>query len=53
MSDLENKIALTEAKAHQLKEKRKYLEALKKFDELIQMQKEMYGDRSESVLKSS
>ena len=29
------------------------MEALKKFDELIAMQKELYGDRSESVVKSS
>ena len=29
------------------------MEALKKFDELIAMQKELYGDRSESVIKSS
>jgi hypothetical protein len=29
------------------------LEALKKFDELIAMQKELYGDRAEAVLKSS
>ena len=33
--------------------KRKYLEALKKFDELILMQKELYGDKSEAVIKSS
>jgi hypothetical protein len=32
---------------------RKYLEALKKFDELILMQKELYGDQSEAVIKSS
>jgi len=29
------------------------LEALKKFDELIAMQKEMYGDKSEDVMQSS
>ena len=29
------------------------MEALKKFDELIAMQKELYGDKSESVIKSS
>jgi hypothetical protein len=32
---------------------KKYLEALKKFDELIMMQKELYGDKSEAVMKSS
>ena len=32
---------------------RKYLEALKKFDELIAMQKEMYGDKSDDVMQSS
>ena len=32
---------------------RKYLEALKKFDELIAMQKELYGEHSEAVMKSS
>ena len=29
------------------------MEALKKFDELISMQKELYGDRSDPVMKSS
>ena len=32
---------------------RKYVDALKKFDELIVHQKELYGDKSESVMKSS
>ena len=32
---------------------RKYLEALKKFDELLEKQKELYGDQNESVKKSS
>ena len=65
MSEIVEQIARVEAKAHQLKEgvsndpnvisclQRKYLEALKKFDELIGMQKEMYGEKSEAVLKSS
>jgi hypothetical protein len=29
------------------------LEALKKFDELIVMQRELYGDKSEPIMKSS
>jgi hypothetical protein len=29
------------------------LEALKKFDELLEKQKELYGDQNESVKKSS
>lgn len=53
MSELVDQIAKLEAKANQLKDSRKYLEALKKFDELIAMQKELYGDKSESVIKSS
>ena len=64
MSELVDQISKLEAKAHALKEsvstsfdftlvQRKYLEALKKFDELIAMQKELYGERAESVLKSS
>lgn len=42
-----------EEKAVQLKEQKKYLESLKKFDELILLKKDVYGDKSESVLKSS
>ena len=53
MSDMIDQIAKLEQKAHALKEGRKYLEALKKFDELIMMQKELYGDKSEAVMKSS
>ena len=64
MSDLVEQIAKLEQRAHALKEgvsfkilsnnkQRKYLEALKKFDELILMQKELYGDKSEAVIKSS
>jgi len=37
MSELVDQISKLEAKAHALKESRKYLEALKKFDELITM----------------
>lgn len=29
------------------------MEALKKFDELIAMQKDLYGDKTEAVMKSS
>jgi tetratricopeptide (TPR) repeat protein len=32
---------------------KKYLEALKKFDELIVIKKDFFGDRSESVIKTS
>lgn len=53
MSELVEQIQKLEAKANQLKDSRKYLEALKKFDELIAMQKELYGEQSESVIKSS
>ena len=63
MSELVEQINKLEVKAHQLKEavsnlsvdniQRRYLEALKKFDELIAMQRELYGDRSEPVSKSS
>ena len=53
MSDLTDQIAKLEQRAHALKEGRKYLEALKKFDELINMQKELYGAKSEAVMKSS
>jgi len=66
MSDLVDQIAKLEKRAMDLKEsvsnspankpfilQRKYLEALKKFDELIVMQKELYGDRAEAVMKSS
>ncbi len=53
MSELVEQINKLEAKAHALKDQRKYLEALKKFDELIAMQRELYGEKSEPVLKSS
>jgi|TARA_B110001450_G_scaffold188324_1_gene176404 hypothetical protein len=53
MSELIDQIAKLEAKAHALKDSRKYLEALKKFDELLEKQKELYGDQNESVKKSS
>lgn len=67
MSDLVDQINKLEQKAHALKDavskhlfsifdfyiQRKYVDALKKFDELIVHQKELYGDKSESVMKSS
>ncbi len=63
MSELVEQINKLEHKAHALKEavstdetddkQRRYLEALKKFDELITMQKELYGERSDPVMKSS
>jgi len=53
MSDLVDQINKLEAKAQALKESRKYVDALKKFDELIVHQKELYGDRSEEVMRSS
>lgn len=53
MSDLVDQITKLEQKAHALKDSRKYVDALKKFDELIVHQRELYGDKSESVMKSS
>ena len=53
MSDLAEQIASLEQRAYALKEGKKYLEALKKFDELIMMQRELLGDKSEAVIKSS
>jgi len=50
MSEIVDQIDKLKAKAHSLKEGRKYLEALKKFDELIAMQKEMYGEKSDDVM---
>jgi len=39
-----------EEKALALKEQKKYLESLKKYDEIILLKKDVYGEKSETVL---
>lgn len=64
MSDIKTQIVKLEEKAMALKEQvdfiikfrilnkiqKKYLDALKKYDELILLKKEVYGDKSDTVI---
>ena len=53
MSDIQQQIDSIEAKANNLKNAKKYLEALKKYEDVIQLKKEAFGDRNESTLRTS
>lgn len=53
MNDVQTHIEKLEEKAVNLKNAKKYLEALKKYEEVIQLKKENFGDRDEATLKTS
>jgi len=53
MNDIHAHIEKLEEKAINLKNAKKYLEALKKYEEVILLKKDNFGDRDEGTLRSS
>ena len=51
--DISEQINKLEEKALNLKNAKKYLESLKKLEEIIQLKKETYGERNESTIRTS
>jgi hypothetical protein len=51
--DIQEQINKLEEKAVNLKNNKKYLESLKKYEEVIQLKKETLGDRNESTIRTS
>lgn len=51
--DISDQINKLEDKAVSLKNAKKYLESLKKYEEVIQLKKDTYGDRNEQTIRSS
>jgi len=51
--DISEQINRLEEKAISLKNAKKYLESLKKYEEVIQLKKEALGDRNESTIRTS
>lgn len=52
MSDVQQAMDRLEEKAISLKNAKKYLESLKRYEEVIQLKKENFGDRDESTLRT-
>ena len=53
MNEVHANIERLEEKAINLKNAKKYLDALKKYEEVIQLKKENFGDRDEGTLRTS
>lgn len=53
MNDVQTQIDKLEEKAISLKNAKKYLESLKKYEEVIQLKKENFGDRDEGTLRTA
>ena len=51
--DISEQINKLEEKAINFKNAKKYLESLKKYEEVIQLKKETFGERNESTIRSS
>jgi hypothetical protein len=51
--DISEQINKLEEKAINFKNAKKYLESLKKYEEVIQLKKETYGERNESTIRTS
>jgi tetratricopeptide (TPR) repeat protein len=51
--DISEQINKLEEKAINFKNAKKYFESLKKYEEVIQLKKETYGERNESTIRTS
>ena len=51
--DVATQIEVLEQKAATLKRQKKYLEALKKYEEVILLKRDAFGDRSETLMRSA
>jgi hypothetical protein len=51
--DISEQINKLEEKAINFKNAKKYLESLKKYEEVILLKKETYGERNESTIRTS
>jgi len=51
--DVPSQIESLEQKALNLKNNKKYLEALKKYEEVILLKRDTYGEKSETLTKSA
>lgn len=50
--DIQDQINKLEEKAVSLKNNKKYLESLKKYEEVIQLKRETLGDRNEATIRT-
>jgi hypothetical protein len=53
MSEVDQHIERLEQKAISFKNQKKYLESLKKYEEVISLKREAYGDKNEETLRTS
>ena len=53
MNEVHQQIDRLEEKAVSLKNQKKYLDALKKYEEVIQLKRENFGERDEGTLRTS